>query len=632
VCGISGVVTRGTISPGMRSAAQRMSAALIHRGPDGSGEFFSEHVGLLSRRLSIIDVDGGAQPLHSQDNSLVLIMNGEIYNYVELREHLTAKGNRFLTKTDSEVILHLYSEHGLDFIDHLRGMFAIALWDVKLQKLVLARDRMGEKPLYLVEREDEIYFASELKSLLHAAVAPFELDPRAIDLYFHYQYVPEPLTPIKGIRKLQAARMLVIETENWNISEHSYWRLADSSPIDGRPSEIIRQRLEDVSEQVVRSDVPIGVALSGGLDSSVVAALAARRQPNIAAFTVGYSDRPESDERDDAALFARDLNIPFVDVELSSQDVVVFFPELNYLRDDPVADISGFGYYAVAKLASENGVKVLLQGHGGDELFWGYPQLLEAVKESLRKCSIRSDRPPSAVRRLLSFIGIDGRDQVSGKWNTASELSSSDDPDRMVFYDRSPDFRDAFINAKNFYTESFKQQVNPMDAFSLFTFHGEWPHIPTALTELVCATYLRGNGIVQSDRLGMASSVETRLPFMDHKLVEAVVGLRKVHSDIDLPPKSWLRDAVKDLIPPWVLERPKRGFAPPTREWHKAIFEKHGHTLKDGFLVDHKILSAKAGQSMSRGDFPGSVTSPLSFKALVLEQWCRQMTTGYCTN
>ncbi len=634
MCGISGIITRDRLSPKLKAAVSLMSAAQTHRGPDGSGEFCSDNIVLASRRLSIIDPEGGSQPLYNEDRSLALIINGEIYNYVELRDRLKASGHKFDTEADGEVILHLYKENPSDFITHLRGMFAFALWDENRQRLIVARDRMGEKPLYLFESEGQILFASELKSLLRSGIVPFELDPRAVDLYFHYQYVPEPLTAVKGVRKLDAARMLIVDLVEWKIEEKTYWSMEGVPPIDGDPGELIREKLEEVSELIVRSDMPVGVALSGGLDSSVVAAFAARRQPDLCAFSVGYSGRPDSDERADAEALARHLNIQFFDVELDTRAIVDFFPELNYWRDDPVADISGFGYYAVMKLAREHGVPVMLQGQGGDELFWGYPQLREAVTETRKKAALLRD--PISQTILQSMPRFPHDRSVNGITNWLRELGGVRSawrtvdqqrkfPERMVFYDRSPDFVAASDQMQSFYGPGFKEQIDSNDAYSLFSFPGGWDDIETTLTALVCATYLRGNGIVQGDRLGMASSVEMRLPLVDHKFVETVIGLRKTGSDAGLPPKQWLKDAVKGVLPDWVLNRPKRGFAPPTREWHDAIFAAHGDSLIDGYLVISGVLSRESGLRLAKGEFPAEATTPLSFKALVLEQWCRQM-------
>jgi len=494
---------------------------------------------------------------------------------------------------------------------------------------------MGEKPLYLFERDGQLLFASELKGLLHSRLVPFELDARAVNLYFHYQYVPEPLTAVKGVRKLDAANMLVVDAATWRIEEKTYWRMEDAPPLEGEPRDLIRQKLEEVSELIVRSDVPVGVALSGGLDSSVVAAFAARKQPALCAFSVGYAGRPEPDERADAEALARYLNVPFFDVELDTQTIVDFFPQLNYWRDDPIADISGFGYYAVMKLAREHGVPVLLQGQGGDELFWGYPQLREAAGETLKKAALLHNPFSQALFQSLT-LGFPKSHSLQGMSDWARDFGGirsgwrnvkrqRETPDRMVFYDRSPDFILASAQVLSLYSSKFREQIDETDAYSLFTFPGEWNSVETTITALVCATYLRENGIVQGDRLGMASSVEMRLPLIDYKLVETVIGLRKKQSDAGLPPKHWLKEAVKDVLPDWVLNRPKRGFAPPTHEWHKALFAAYGDSLPDGYLVESDVLSRESGLHLAKGEFPAEAVSPLSFKALVLEQWCRQM-------
>ncbi|MCA1630476.1 MAG: asparagine synthase (glutamine-hydrolyzing) [Acidobacteria bacterium] len=637
MCGISGFVSRRQITPDDLARVGAAGASLRHRGPDGAGEYANEHVALAARRLSIIDVEGGAQPLRNEDGTLALVANGEIYNHVELRRALKSAGHSFNTRSDCETILHLYEEHGVDCVKYLRGMFAFALWDDARRRLLVARDRMGEKPLYLCEREGELFFASELKAILASGVAPFELDAESVDLYFHYQYVPEPRTPLKGVRKLDAAHLLTVDVDPWRVEERCYWRMEDAPPLEGVPARLIRERLEEVGEIVVRSDVPVGVALSGGLDSSAVAALAARQRPGaLQAFSVGYEGRPESDEREDAHALARHLGLPFHEVEVTTNDVVDFFPELNYWRDDPVADIAGHGYYAAMRLARERRVPVVLQGQGGDELFWGYPLLRQAARESMEKDASRRAATLSAPLPYLS-LNSPGDFSRAGLSSWARELGGlregwrrfrshrATPADRLVFYDLSPDFRAALEGAQSLYAGRFAERVAESHAAHLFTLRRPWSRVDVTLTRLIGATYLRENGIAQGDRLSMASSVEMRLPLVDHVLVETVVGLRKTKTDVHLPPKEWLKESVRDLLPPFVLQRPKRGFAPPVREWHDALFAAHGDSLRDGYLVQSGVLSAEGGARLAGGAFPSDATSPLSFKALVLEQWCRRM-------
>ncbi|HEX8352886.1 MAG TPA: asparagine synthase (glutamine-hydrolyzing) [Pyrinomonadaceae bacterium] len=636
MCGISGIIDGGGVTPEDLTRVSSMSRALVHRGPDASGAYNATHVALAARRLSIIDLGGGGQPLFNEDRSLALVANGEIYNHAELRRRLEARGRRFTTGSDCEAILHAYAEFGLACVEHLRGMFAFALWDDARRRLVLARDAMGEKPLYVYERAGRLLFASEMKALLRSGEVPFELDAEAVDLYFHYQYVPEPRTAVRGVRKLDAAHLLVVDVEPWRVEERCYWRMEDAPAVEGDAPTLIREQLEAVGELITRADVPVGVALSGGLDSSAVAAAAARHRGELHAFSVGYPGRPEGlDERDEARALAHHLGLPFHEVEVRTGEVVELFPELNYWRDDPVADYSGHAYYAVMRKARERGVPVMLQGQGGDELFWGYPQLRRAAVESFEKEALRGGGLMAPLRYLspaapssLSGAGLSAwaRDLGGARsgWRRVRRHRASP-AGRLVFYDLSPDFRAAAEGVGRLYGGPFAEQLRPGGAASLFTLPLPWPRVDVALTRLVSDTYLRGNGVAQGDRLAMASSVELRLPLLDRRLVETVVGLRKARTDVGLAPKAWLKSAAEGLLPEWVLSRPKRGFAPPVGEWHQALFAAHGGSLRGGHLVQSGVLRPESADLLARGPFPEGLTSPLSFKALVLEQWCRRM-------
>lgn len=642
MCGIAGIVSREPITPGHVDLVARMNAILAHRGPDGTGDYQDKNIAMAMCRLSIIDVEGGRQPLYNEDRSLALIANGEIYNYIELRDQLMGKGHRFNTGSDSETIVHLYEDHGTDCVRHLRGMFAFALWDSARQRLILARDRMGEKPLYLYEKAGQLIFASELKALLEAGVAPFELDPAAVDVFFHYSYVIEPFTPIRGVAKLDAAHIMTVDVDPWRQRKICYWRMEDAPPIEDDPAEAIGAELEAVSELIIRSDVPVGIALSGGLDSSVIAALATRRYPGkMHAFSIGYPGRPPCDERFDALALADHLEMPFHDVELSTTDMVSFFPELLHLRDDPIADIAGYGYYAVMKLAREQGVPVMLQGQGGDELFWGYPWTVQAVDESLEKCRLRRMgwfalpsylrlNMPDGLRlwQIWRWMG-DGFGIRSGLARFNRHRTAN--IDEMVFYDAFCDFRMAQQCLGDIYAPEFMERLRETGRMLGFPFPRVRSWMDIEVCRLVSATYLRENGIAQADRLSMASSVELRLPLVDHKLVETVMGLRKMRKDYRLPPKHWFKAAVRNVVPKWIMDRPKRGFTPPVQEWRDALFAAYGDQLIDGCLARSGVLTTESAKYLSSGP-PSAfgVATPLCFKALALEMWCRQMSARAC--
>ncbi len=636
MCGIAGLISRNYVTPEERARVSRMRDGLIHRGPDSAGEYRGPEIQLAVQRLAIIDIDGGDQPLYNEDRSLVLVANGEIYNYLELRDRLKSKGHHFTSSSDCEAILHCYEQYGDDFSQHLRGMFAFALWDEKRKKLILGRDPMGEKPLYLYEQDGRLLFASEMKALLRSGLVPFELDPVAINSYFHYQFVPEPRTALEGVRKLSAAHLLILHFDPWSIEERCYWRMEDSPPLDGDAPTLIREQLDRVGQSITTADVPVGVALSGGLDSSTVAAFAARHYAGeLHAFSIGYQGRPEGcDERNEAQRFAQYLGMYFHEAEISTDDVAEFFGELQFWKDEPVADYAGHSYYAVMKLAREQGVPVVLQGQGGDELFWGYPQLRQAASETHAKQALASGLI-TAIPGYLSLNTDRASDSNrSSFWPNLGEVRyalgkmrehRNGPVDRMIFYDVSEDFIAASNEIPAIYTKEFTDAIGEADVSELSKVPLPWVDVDVTLTRLVSETYLRCNGICQGDRLAMASSVEMRLPFLDQEFVQTIIGLRKTRSDQQLQPKEWLRRAVAGVVPEWVLNRPKRGFTPPVHEWHTAIFSQHGSSLRNGFLTSRGVLNSESAHRLSVGPYPPGLSSPVSFKALVLEQWCREM-------
>ncbi len=634
MCGICGIVSQEQFID--RDPVRKMQKSLYHRGPDGEGDFYEDlNIALAMTRLSIIDLAHGWQPLYNEDRSLVLIANAEIYNFVELRDALQGQGHHFKTSSDCETILHLYEDHGTDCLKHLRGMFAFALWDRAKRCLMLARDRMGEKPLYLYEKDGYMVFASEMKALLHSGLIPFELDPVAIDNYFHYQYVPEPMTMIKGVRKLPAAHFIFAKTDNWKIDERRYWDMEDVPPISGDPAKVIRRELEQISGLIIRADVPVGIALSGGLDSGAIASLAKQKYPDrMHSFCVGYGEPTSNDERADAKALAAHLDMPFHEVEVDTGEMVDFFPELVYWRDDPIADIAGHCYYAISKLARERGVPVLLQGQGGDELLWGYPWVKHSVVECIQKSALWRKGKWALFEYLKpqlpdqwSFDEMkDWIKSVAGlrtgwdrfKRHTAGSINN------MIFFDLTHDFQEACNNTGNIYARGFSENLKGSSAFDLFSFPHPWPRVDILITKLICETYLQENGIAQSDRLSMASSVELRLPLVDYHFAEVIIGLRKSQADHTLKPKAWFKSALKGLLPDRVIDRPKRAFAPPTRIWHRALFEAYGSLLDGGYLVQEGILKPEVAKEMAGGSSVHYSASPLSFKALVLEIWCRR--------
>lgn len=624
MCGIVGLIGKTPLEFKERCNVQLLCDALIHRGPDGEGSFSSPQFMMAMRRLSIIDLGGGWQPLYNEDKSIALVANGEVYNFIELRAELEARGHRFNTHSDCETIIHLYEEIGEAVVDRIRGMYGFALYDLRAQRVLIVRDRMGEKPLYLAEQGDRIYFSSEMRALVRAGVVPFELDPVSVYEYFHYNYVPEPRCAIKGVRKLPAGHLLSVDLKTFDVQERCYWRMEDAPPLEGDPAKIVRAQLEEVNELIVRSDVPVGIALSSGVDSSAIAALAQKRFPGLlTGITIGYEGAPRQDERAQAKQFADYIKLPLHRVELRDADVIDGFPEMVFMRDDPIADISGSGYLNVMRAARDRGIRVMLMGHGGDELFWGYWWVREALLRSTMKAGLHTSPPTTTLRDYMRIskpprsipMGLrwlrNGGGLFSGYRNYRHDRFTS--PDRLVHYDHSFEFDRAERMLPRIMTRAYMQQMADHDLVERYAHPLPWKGIDVQIAKHICQTYLQENGLAQGDRLSMAASVELRTPLVDYRFVETAIGLMKANSTARPAPKKWLRDAVSDLVPDFVMNRPKTGFNAPWRRWIPGMLNRYGHMVEDGELVRAGIFR--------RGGAPRSA----GLIALTLEVWARQM-------
>lgn len=631
MCGIAGQISCSATPS--EDALLRMLGAMVHRGPDGEGRFADRGVVLGMRRLAIVGLETGWQPLFNEDRSLALVANGEIYNFIELRHSLSEAGHQFRTQSDCETILHLYEEHDLDFVHHLRGMFALALWDSRKKRLILARDRMGEKPLYVVNRGGTVTFASELKSILASGAARPLLDGQALAEFLHYGFVNDPRTPFTDIRKLPPAGMLVIDTEPWSIRHLTYWNAFDAPPIHGDPKSVLIDSLKDVGRLVVRADVPVGVALSGGVDSSLVACLAGEHLGgDLTAISVGYQNAAHEDETEAARWLAERKGWRFVRTEISDSDATERFDDIIAGRDDPIADISGIGYSRVNEAAHDHGIKVMLFGHGGDELFWGYRWVRAAalVNRSISGLPGDASLPTRAVLGPASTAPLDlarwlVREKMGLKsyQRIARERARAKAQDASILYSMDDGFIELFDHADAVFQGDFARSIDRSALLSpcgsqVTQLGGDLETI-----RLICSTYLLENGLAQGDRLSMRASVEARLPLVDYRFVETVIGLKKASPDLHLRAKTLLQAASRELVPQEVFDRPKRGFSPPARRWFSAITQAYGARLAGGRLVSLGVLQGSVAEQLAtgQGHFSGAV--PLHYKALVLESWIR---------
>lgn len=634
MCGIFGILDRKGLSPDDAGLLKALADSMVHRGPDGEGFHSEANAAIGMRRLAIIDLQGGWQPLWNEDRSIALVANGEVYNFVELRKDLEARGHRFRTNSDCETIIHLYEEHGRDCVHHLRGMFAFALLDIRNRRALIVRDRLGEKPLFLAEREGRLVFASELASLVGSGAVEFRMDPFAAHEFFHWGFVPEPRSPVLGTRKLPPAGMLEISLDPWSVRESVWWTPEGKGPVDGDPAELIRAKLEDVMRIIVRSDVPVGVALSGGVDSSLIAALAKRHvtQP-LHAFSIGYTTGGRFDESGKAAEFAAQLGIPHHVVKMSEEDALGSFARVCVRRDEPIADLSGPAYLAVMELARSKDVPVMLTGQGGDELFWGYDFIVRGVAQTHRKRDMLAGRvgftdyvrpkpPVLSYEGLIGWVlsgfglGIGYHEWVRDRGTPA---------DRMVFWDSRPNWWNAAHAERQVGTPEYLRQVAAHDPAHPFIDPASATRPDLVATKALLRTYLLSNGINQCDRLSMAASVECRLPFVDYELVELVMGLRMRSEDWRGAPKQWLVDATRDLLPAEIFERRKRGFTTPWKRWLQAIAGRHGFHLRDGELMRAGFISDHGADVLANPIDALGRPRALSLQAMVLEEWARGM-------
>lgn len=629
MCGIAGLISAR--SDRSSRPVNVMLDALSHRGPDGEGTFADGPLHMGMRRLAIIDPATGWQPLYNEDKTIALVANGEIYNFVELRRGLEARGHVFRTGSDCEVVAHLYEEHGTGFVHHLRGMFAIALWDARRRRLVLVRDRMGEKPLYLAERDGALLFSSELKSILASGEVAPVLDAQAVAEFLHYGFVIEPSTPFQYVRKLPPASMLVIDTQPWQITESVYWSAFDVDPLPDALPRKLMDAIDEVGQLIVRSDMPVGAALSGGVDSSLIACLAGRHMKGkLTAISLGYDNGGATDESGAARWLAEKMGWNFIRAEISDGDAVERFDEVIAARDDPIGDISGVCYHHLNETAREAGIPVMLYGQGGDELFWGYPWVRDAAAAN---CLIDG----SGFGGLQSWIRLLGPSTVAplelARWAWRDRFgigthrrirnavgSANGLP---VLFGIENGFLDAFDQRRGLFADPFCDSLDEQALLRPCGDRLEELGGELETMRVLFSTYLLQNGMAQGDRLSMCSSVEVRLPLVDYKLVELVVGMTKAQSQFARSPKKLLLDAARELVPAEVFKRPKRGFAPPARRWLSKLQERYAERLVDGYLVSLGILRPEAASELATGRFPYRATFPIHFRPLVLESWLR---------
>jgi asparagine synthase (glutamine-hydrolysing) len=629
VCGICGLGGRDpSVIPITAQAIRAMTDVIRHRGPDDEGWLLRPGVALGARRLSIIDLPGGHQPIANEDETVWTVFNGEIYNFRELRRELLKKGHRFTSHSDTETIVHLYEEEGSSFARHLRGMFAVALWDVPNRRLVLARDRMGVKPLYLAQTSAGLAFASELKALITGSLIQPRLDPVGAELFGAFGYVPGPATLLSGVTKLDPASYLVWEN-GAEVNRSVYW-----TPFDNPPSETghdwreDEQHLLELLRKAVRSrlvaDVPLGVMLSGGLDSSLVTALMAEASTEpVQTFSIGFAEDGTANELADARRVADRLGTTHHELLTSARDHPQLLDEALWHLEDPIADLSCLGFLLLSRLARQH-VKVALSGQGADELLGGYRKHQVAWAADLVA------RLPEALRRRLASSA---RVRSSAPLPRGILAITTDDPavrflamSRVIDQER----RETLYKTGLLHDDAEEQIADVV-----------YRHLPNRRTSILqqvlhldAETALVDNMLLYFDKMSMATSLEVRVPFMDHDVVSFCATLpasRRISLLGGLKGKEILRRASRGLVSEETLAKKKRGFF---RSAVSAWIRTNYADLVQDVLLDERTLD----RGLYRPDAIKMLVDPRSprwfrkdqtlLALILLEKWQRLFVDG----
>ncbi len=623
MCGIAGF-----IGPGDRDLLERMAQTLIHRGPDDEGFWMGPGVGLAMRRLAIIDLPGGRQPMPNEDGTLRLVFNGEIYNFRELRRDLEHRGHRFQTRSDTEVILHAYEQYGEACVDHLRGMFAFALWDGPRQTLFLARDRLGKKPLYYWQRGGLFLFASEIKALLCHPAVPRALDWEAFHHYLAFGYTPADRSIFAGIAKLPPAHTATLRAGV--LTPRRYWTLPAVHPDAGRPPSLretaarVRSALREAVRLRLESDVPLGVFLSGGIDSSaVVASMREVTGQRIATFSIGFGrDVASFDELPYARMVARRFETDHHE-EVLEPKAADILPAIVQHFDEPFADSSAIPTFIVAQATARH-VKVALSGIGGDEAFAGYPRYL-----GLRLSDLYAQLP----RRLratagAAFLRLVPESEGSRNWGDwALRFIKGADrplPDRYIIWMRF--FREADLAhlATPALREHWAGDVEG-DHRTAFAARGHDDPLDGAF-RIDLSTYLPDDLLAMADRMSMAHSLELRAPFCDHRVIEESLRIPPTLKLPGLRLKGLLKTAFADVLPHPVLSHRKQGFMIPLSRWLRTDLRD----LMEDLLSPERVRARglfvpEAVQALKREHLSGArIHSDRLWTLMVAELWMRQ--------
>jgi asparagine synthase (glutamine-hydrolysing) len=637
MCGICGILSYGWSTEDSGSVVVAMRDAMEHRGPDDAGSYVSPDgaVALGHRRLSIVDLSpAGHQPMTNEDGTLWIVFNGEIYNHVQLRSELEAKGHTYKSRSDTETLLHLYEEYGPDMLTRLNGMFAFAIWDSRKRRLFIARDRVGIKPLYYTFADGRFLFGSEIKALAAHPSLTLDLDVDAVYHYLTYYTAPAPSTLFKGISKLPAGSWMMVEGDG-STTIHRWWDVADAPAPDpellatqANTAAHVRHLLGQAVQDRLMADVPFGVFLSGGLDSTAITALVHQHHSgSLRTFSVGYKDSPEHDEAGHARRAAEHYGTEHHEILIDHQDLVEYVPQLIHAQDEPLADWVCIPLYYVSKLVRDSGTIVALVGEGSDEQFAGYQHYLRYLKLQQGLWTQYSRLPRWARRGLHQSI-----DPALKRMNAPREIrelvrrAAHDEPlflsgavcawetdkhDMMADSMRSGAWADASSVPLAVKTADHFRRRRPNADFMDSVVYQEFQ---LRLPELL---------LMRVDKITMSTSIEARVPFLDHRLVEFTAHIPTEMKVRGGRTKHILKEAVKGLVPDDIINRKKQGFSAPVKEWFRGPLAGYARrSILQSRLRERELFDYKKVEGMLEAHRTGQRNyDTVLWNLLNLSQW-----------
>ncbi|MGB6130417.1 MAG: asparagine synthase (glutamine-hydrolyzing) [Acidobacteriaceae bacterium] len=628
MCGICGKYMFDREASVPAPLIRSMADAIRHRGPDDEGFYVSGQIGLGFRRLSIIDLSGGHQPLSNEDGTVWIVFNGEIYNYQDLRVELLQKGHTFRTQSDTEVIVHLYEEYGRDCVQRLRGMFAFAIWDERERTLFLARDRVGIKPLYYHVHRDFIAFGSEMKAILADAAVPREVAPELIDRFLTYYYMPGNETLLKNLFKLEPGHTLTAQNGTFEVRQ--YWDLSfpdsHSRQSEGDLEEQLIALLDETVQLHMISDVPVGFLLSGGLDSTAMLSFAAQKTDKpISTFTIGFSGEGVVDERPYARLAAERFGARHHELSISPGDFAEFLPGYVWHMEEPVCEPPAIALYYISRLARQH-VTVLISGEGGDEAFAGYENYRNNFWFERIKAALGPLRRP--VGAGMEFLGNAAQSRVLTKYGPRMAV-----PFEQYYQGRTSSGFEFFSQQKaSLYSEEMARQVDPELSVAVtrrLIAQAPQSGILNKMLYVDTKSWLPDDLLIKADKMTMANSLELRVPLLDHKVLEFAAGLPRNQKVRGWTMKYMLKKALRGRVPEEIVARRKVGFPVPYRAWlRNGLRDWVGEILLDRSTLDRGYFQKRTIEKLLERNAVGAEYSKEVFSLVVLELWHRSFADG----